>query len=65
MSDRFPGPKPFMMSPEQAALRIKRGLDRKQARIAFPLLLDIGMRGLALLPARWSDWIMGRLGYGG
>jgi short-subunit dehydrogenase len=65
MSDRFPGPKPFMMSAEQAARIIRRGLDRNRARIAFPWLLDLGMRCLVLLPPALSDWLLRRLNYGG
>lgn len=64
MSARFPGPKPFMMRADQAALRIANGLARNQGRIAFPLPLALGMWALAALPAPISQWILQRLGFG-
>jgi short-subunit dehydrogenase len=64
MSDRFHGPKPWMLSPERAAVLIARGLARNRARIAFPRLLAWGMWWLAVLPAAWSQWLVQRLGYG-
>ena len=63
LSDKFPGDKPFMISAGQAAQRIKRGLDRKQRVITFPLLLTLGMRMLTLLPARVADSILASLKY--
>ena len=63
LSDKFPGDKPFMISAEQAAQRIKRGLDRKRRVITFPLLLTLGMRMLTLLPARVADSILASLKY--
>lgn len=64
MSDRFPGPKPFMLEPERAAAIILRGLARDRARISFPFPLDWGMWWLAVLPAAWSLRILRLLGYG-
>lgn len=63
LSDKFPGDKPFMISAEQAAQRIKRGLDRKQRVITFPLLLTLGMRVLSILPAKVADTILIYLKY--
>lgn len=65
MSDRFPGPKPFMMSAERAARIIRAGLDRGSARISFPRALAAGMWCLSVLPPDLSQWILRRLGYGG
>jgi len=65
MSDRFQGPKPWMLSPDRAAMLIRRGLERNSARIAFPRVLAWGMWWLAVLPASWSQWLVRVLGYGG
>jgi short-subunit dehydrogenase len=65
MSDRFRGPKPWMLSPDRAAMLIRRGLERNRARIAFPRVLAWGMWWLAVLPASWSQWLVRVLGYGG
>lgn len=64
MSRRFPGPKPFMLSPEEAARRIRRGLAGNRARIAFPWPLSAGMWWLAVLPPALSFAILRLLGYG-
>ena len=65
MSDRFPVSKPFLLSPGDAARRIKAGLARNQGRISFPLPLAFGMWLLSTLPAAWSQWILRRLGFAG
>jgi short-subunit dehydrogenase len=49
------GPKPFLMTPERAALVIQRRLRRGHAHIAFPFLLHAGMRVLAALPPSLVD----------
>jgi short-subunit dehydrogenase len=61
LSGHVDGPKPLMMTVDRAARIIKRGLERGQARIAFPLSLYIGMRLLAALPSRIVDPILGRV----
>lgn len=63
MSDVFPGDKPFLWSAEKAAAYIQRKLAAGRAEIAFPGLLALGMRLLALLPATLADAILGRLSY--
>ncbi|MGY6164146.1 SDR family NAD(P)-dependent oxidoreductase [Paraburkholderia strydomiana] len=63
MSDVFPGEKPFMWSAERAAIHIRRKLSTGRAEIAFPWLLALGTRLLALLPAAIGDFILGRLSY--
>jgi len=65
MSRQFPGPKLFVLSPEQAAERIRRGLARDCARIGFPFLLDWSLWALGVLPPALSLRILRGLGYGG
>lgn len=65
MSEQFPGPRPFLITAERAAARIRRGLELGQARISFPQPLAFGTWCLALLPAGWSRRILNRLGYSG
>lgn len=64
MCDNMPGPKPFLWTAERAAVAIRRGLQRDQARITFPFPLNFGCWWLAVLPAAWSSRILGWLGYG-
>ncbi len=63
MSERFPGPKPFIMPPQRAATIIKRSLARNRARIAFPAPLSWGMWWLGILPPDLSLWLLRHLGY--
>jgi len=65
LSDQFPQPKWFMVSAEEAAQTIRRGLARKRPLIDFPLPLAVGMKLLALLPASVADRILQAFGYGG
>jgi short-subunit dehydrogenase len=65
MSDRFTAAKPWMMSPEEAARRIRRGLERNHARIAFPRPLAWGMWALSVLPMGMSQRILRSFGYAG
>ena len=58
MTDRWDGPTPFLASGERAARRIKRGIDRGRARIAFPWPLVFGMRFCDLAPAFIGDRIL-------
>ena len=58
MTDRWEGPTPFLASGEGAARRIKRGIDRGRARIAFPWPLAFGMRFCDLAPAALGDRIV-------
>ncbi len=64
LSDQFPGPKLLIITADEAAQIIYKGLCKKKALISFPFPLDIGMKLLALLPARTGDWILNRLNYG-
>lgn len=61
MSEKYPGPRPFMMPAEKAAQIIRSGLARNRAVIAFPLPLALTMRFLALLPTDWSLALQRRL----
>jgi len=63
MSDRFTAAKPWMMSPEEAARRIRRGLEYNHARIAFPRPLAWGMWALSVLPTGMSQRILRTFGY--
>ena len=50
MTKSYDSVKPFLMSAEAAARRIRRGLDRKRAVIAFPRRLYLAARLQQLLP---------------
>lgn len=54
-------PMPFLMDVDQAARRIKSGLTRKKARIAFPGVLYTAVWLLAALPVSWGDCLLRRL----
>jgi short-subunit dehydrogenase len=56
-----PFPMPLLMPPERAAAIIRRGLDRRRARIAFPLQLYLAVRLVAALPPAWVDRHLARL----
>lgn len=56
-----PFPMPLLMSPERAARIIKRGLERRRPRIAFPWRLYLATRLLAALPPAWVDRALARL----
>jgi short-subunit dehydrogenase len=64
MTERFPGAKPWLMSPERAATLIRRGLEHNRARIAFPSTLAFGMWCLSALPAALSQWMVRVAGFG-
>jgi short-subunit dehydrogenase len=63
MSDKLRVPKPFMLTAEDAAARIQRGLERDAARISFPLPLALGCRLLALLPPSGAQALLKLLGF--
>lgn len=63
MAERFPGPRRFMLSPEAAAERIVRGLERNQARIAFPFPASFFMWALSALPAALAAQLARAFGY--
>jgi short-subunit dehydrogenase len=63
MSDELKLPKLFMLSAEDAAARIQRGLARGQARISFPLPLAAGCWLLSALPPAAARGIIAALGF--
>lgn len=64
MSQQFPGARPFLISAEAAANKIKKGLCHNKAYIIFPNLLALGMRLLTRLPSFISGMILQKIGYG-
>ncbi|ALG71453.1 short-chain dehydrogenase [Azospirillum thiophilum] len=54
--NRFP--MPFLMETADAALVIRRGLERNAARIAFPWPMMTAVWLLALLPPAWADRLL-------
>jgi short-subunit dehydrogenase len=64
MNEGLAGARPFLMSPEQAATRIRRGLEGNRARIAFPRRLAWAMWLLSTLPAALSQWMVRAAGFG-
>ena len=58
MTDRWQGPTPFMVSLDRMVAVIRRGLDRRAARIIFPRLLALGTHIADFLPAWAGDHIM-------
>lgn len=60
----MPGPKPGIISPDRAAVLIRRGLERNRARVAFPWWLAAGLDLLAVLPQSLAERILRALGFG-
>jgi len=58
MSARHKGAKPFEVPVDKAARTIARGIARRRATIAFPLLLVLGTRLTRLMPAWMADFFM-------
>lgn len=63
MSDELRMPKPFMITAEDAAQRIVRGLARDAARVSFPFPLNLGCRFLSMLPTGLAQGILALLGF--
>lgn len=57
---RHKGAMPGIVSAEDAATRILRGLNQGRSEIAFPGYLLLGLRCLRMLPWRWQKWINAR-----
>jgi hypothetical protein len=55
---------PFRMTPEEAAARIRRGLERNRARIAFPRRLAWVMWLLSAVPASLAQRMLRIAGFG-
>jgi short-subunit dehydrogenase len=58
MTDRFKGGTPFLFTLKQATAIVKRGIDRRASRVAFPSILVLGLRLADLIPAVIGDAIM-------
>ncbi len=58
MTRRNPYPMPFVISADEAAARILRGLERKAPRIEFPGPMVMLVRLLAILPPSLSDRLL-------
>ena len=58
MGKAFPGRKLFVGTPEAAAARIRRGLRRNRAHIAFPFPLVLATAFVAALPVTWGDTLL-------
>jgi Short-chain dehydrogenases of various substrate specificities len=63
MSDRLESPKPFLWSPEKAALHIKRKLLRNPRQIVFPWPLALGIWLESLLPGRFQEFFQRRFSF--
>lgn len=61
----MPGPKPFLLTPRQAARIIRRRLTANPARISFPAPLSWGCWWLSVMRPGLAEWILRRLDYGG
>lgn len=57
------GSKPFLLSPEAAARAIRRGLDAGRGEIAFPPLLVLALKLLALLPEPLAELFLAGFRY--
>ncbi len=57
MSDRFPGPKPFLLTPERAAQQLRKAAERNRARVSFPFPLSLGVWFLSILPSSWNLYL--------
>ncbi len=65
MCRSMPGPKPFLLTPRQAARVIRRRLAANPARISFPEPLSWGCWWLSVMRPGLAEWILKRLDYGG
>jgi short-subunit dehydrogenase len=63
MSDELRVPRLFMVTAEDAARRIRRGLEKDRARIAFPLPLAVAGGPFAALPSGVQRWMLSLLGF--
>ena len=54
-------PMPFLMEADEAAEKIRRGLERNKARIAFPWPIYAAVQLLQIIPPSWIDGLMARL----
>ncbi|MYZ45496.1 SDR family NAD(P)-dependent oxidoreductase [Achromobacter sp. KS-M25] len=64
MCREMPGPKPFLMQPEQAAKLIRRKVAKNRPRISFPFPLNLGCWLLSVIHPSLSSFILRRMKYG-
>jgi short-subunit dehydrogenase len=64
MIEHFPGRTPGLLTAERAAQRIRMGLERNRARIAFPRFMAFGAQLLSLMPPALQVRILGAQGQG-
>ena len=64
MCREMPGPKPFLMKPEQAAKLIRRNVPKHRARTSFPFPLNLGCWLLSVIHPSISSFILRRMKYG-
>lgn len=60
LTEANPFPMPMIVEAAHAARIIRRGLERRRARIAFPLPLYLAARLVAALPPAWADVVLAR-----
>jgi short-subunit dehydrogenase len=60
MTANAPFRMPFLMTSARASAIIRHGLARNQGRIAFPFGTRAAVWLGTVLPARWTEWILGR-----
>lgn len=58
-----PHPMPFLMTADQAAQEIIKGIEKKKMRVYFPFLFTFAVRLLSILPRRVYAFIMGQKGF--
>jgi short-subunit dehydrogenase len=59
MTAKAPFPMPFLMSAQRASAVIRRGLERNQARIAFPIGTKSAVWFASVLPGKWTARLLG------
>ena len=64
MSQKFTGGKPFLLTPDQAASIIIKGIRTNKAITAFPFPLNFGTWLLSIIPNRLAELIVDHIGYG-
>ncbi|MCX7117667.1 MAG: SDR family NAD(P)-dependent oxidoreductase [Legionellales bacterium] len=58
MSQKYHARKHGMLTPEAAAIKIKRGLEKNKENITFPFFLGLAMRLLTILPSEVSEFFI-------
>ena len=61
LTDKNIHPMPGIVSAKTAAEKIRRGIERRKAVIAFPFIVYILLRFLQALPTSISDWIVSKV----